>query len=82
MKKTFKAWAIDENNGFLGRYYRFGQHLAADIETGSLIPQHMEGCVTALFKTRREAQRALKRVQPWRSSTARVRRVTVTVRTT
>ena len=54
MIKQFNAWAINTNegHGFLGRYY-FGYQ----------IPKHMEGCVSALFKTRKEAREALAETQ-------------------
>ncbi len=56
MIKQFNAWAINTNEqhgkNFLGRYY-FGYQ----------IPKHMEGCVSALFKTRKEAREALSETQ-------------------
>lgn len=52
--KEFLAWAIDtrstEGHGLLGRYF-FGYHY---------IPPSSEGCIVALFKTRKIAREHLK----------------------
>lgn len=49
--KKFKAWAIDlntpEGHGLAGRYF-----------FGASVPEHLEGCVTALFKSREVARGA------------------------
>lgn len=52
IQTAFLAWAITTNESegrgnFYGRYYFGG------------VPKHMEGCVKTLFKTRREARKAL-----------------------
>lgn len=70
--KEFTAWAIDtqstEGHGLLGRYF-FAHN----------IPPSAEGCKTALFKTRREAREARKRVfndytpSTWRPKVIKVR---------
>jgi len=53
--KTFIAWVIKtndpENLGFIGRYWGF--------EKIEHIPEKLEGCRVALFKTRKIARRNL-----------------------
>ena len=53
--KSYTGWAIEtrseEGHGLLGRYWHFEGGL-------SHIPAHMEGHLTALFCTRREARAA------------------------
>ena len=48
--ERFLAWAVDlntaEGHGLAGRYF-----------FGNPVPEHMEGCVTSLFKTRAAALR-------------------------
>lgn len=64
----FKAWAIELTNGALaGRYYFAYQNP---------IPKHVEGCVIALFDTRKEARIASK--QTFHPTS--VRRVAVQIR--
>jgi len=73
-EETFLAWAIntnsDEGHGFSGRYF-----------FGANIPKHMEGCVIALFKKRKEAKEALSILKmgynPW--SKVSVSRVKVSI---
>ena len=52
-QESFDAWAIDtrsdEGHGLIGRYWYFG-------DKPPVIPVHMEGCQTALFKTRQLAR--------------------------
>lgn len=59
--KEFTAWAIDtqspEGHGLLGRYF-FAHN----------IPPSAEGCVTALWTTRREAREALHTAFGWTGS--------------
>ena len=77
--KTFTAWAINTNYididgekypDFIGRYWGFGK-----IER---IPEKLEGCRVALFKTRKIARRNLQ----WVKSSfpkAKVKKVHVTI---
>lgn len=66
--KSFKAWAIELNSGaFAGRYYFAYQNP---------IPKHMEGCIFALFDTRKEARKASKTT----FYKSHVRRVAVQIR--
>ena len=72
--KTFTAWAIKtndpENLGFIGRYWWF--------EKIEYIPEKLEGCRVALFKTRKIARRNLQ----WVKSSfpkAKVKKVHVTI---
>ena len=55
MREAFTAWAVDsrskEGHGLLGRY--FFSHC---------IPPSAEGCLIALFPTRRQARQAIKDV--------------------
>jgi len=57
--KTFTAWTIKtndpENLGFIGRYWWF--------EKIEHIPEKLEGCRVALFKTRKIARRNLQWVK-------------------
>jgi len=85
MKKQFKAWAIETNDAtvlnkkivrstFLGRYY-FHQ---------SKIQPSNEGCTIALFDTRKEARKALRKMKNGHyvaHPNAAVRRVRVTIET-
>jgi len=82
MKKEFTAWAINTNYvdidgtkkpGFIGRYWWF--------EENGHIPEKLEGCQVALFKTREIARKNL----PWAKSAfphAKVKKVNVTVEET
>lgn len=81
--KEFIAWAVDSRSdgghGLLGRYWGFGN-------SSRIIPPHMEGCVTALYKTRELAREGAKDVRgdgieytPFPK--ARAVKVRVTVRT-
>ena len=58
--KTFTAWAIKtndpENLGFIGRYWWFKWWFE---ETAEHIPEKLEGCRIALFKTKKIARRNL-----------------------
>ena len=72
--KTFTAWVIKtndpENLGFIGRYWWF--------EETEHIPEKLEGCRVALFKTRKIARRNLQ----WVKSSfpkAKVKKVHVTI---
>ena len=77
--KTFTAWAINTNYididgekypGFIGRYWWF--------EETEHIPEKLEGCRVALFKTREIARRNLQ----WVKSSfpkAKVKKVHVTI---
>ena len=72
--KTFTAWTIKtndpENLGFIGRYWGF--------EKIEHIPEKLEGCRVALFKTRKIARRNLQ----WVKSSfpeAEVKKVHVTI---
>jgi hypothetical protein len=60
MNLVFQAWAIDtqskEGHGLIGRYWWFD-------EKSRNIPEHMEGCRFALFKTRDAARKNLARVK-------------------
>lgn len=73
MKEIFKAWAIDtrsdEGHGFIGRYWWHRGEL----------PDHLEGCETALFKTRAIARQYLPDVTRHSFPRAQVVRVRVTV---
>lgn len=72
--KPFIAWAIDtqstEGHGLLGRYF-----------FDSLIPRHpsLEGCVTALFKSRAIARQYCGRVSKSDTWTPKVIQVKVTI---
>ena len=51
MKGTFNAWAIDTGeDSFIGRYWWFEGR--PPVYRPSTIPDHLEGCRVALFKTR------------------------------
>ena len=56
MKRMFKSWAIDthtkEGHGFIGQYWWFGG-------SAPMIPIHMLGTGTALFRTRQDARNYL-----------------------
>ena len=58
--KTFIAWAVDshseEGHGLLGRYWWFDN-------SHQNIPPHLEGCITALYKTRKLAREGAKSVR-------------------
>lgn len=60
MKNKFSAWAIDtkstEGHGLIGRYW----HFKPDQQK---IPEHLEGCKTALFKTRKIARENISSVK-------------------
>jgi hypothetical protein len=73
-EKNFLAWAIDlntnEGHGFAGRYF-----------WANPLPEHLEGCVTALFKTRAIARRQLIYARQGNVfANARVVRVEVTIK--
>ena len=73
-QKQFLAWAIDlntkEGHGFAGRYF-----------FGKPVPEHMEGCETALFKTRVVARETLGYVREGNVfPNARAVRVEVTIK--
>lgn len=81
--KSYSGWAIDlntkEGHGLIGRYFWTAQ-------TSRNIPPHMEGHVTALYKTRREAREVLRAMKEQAAkhnfsawSTARVRKVNVII---
>lgn len=77
-KKTFHAWGIDlstsDSGALAGRYWWFH-------EPGNfpVIPQHLEGCRTALFKTRKIARENLKYAKSPHLPKARVVKVNVTL---
>ena len=58
VRKEFTAWAIDTNSdeghSFIGRYWKSKSNVQ-----WPYIPTHLEGCKTALFKTRALARIAL-----------------------
>ena len=77
--KTFTAWAINANYididggkypGFIGRYWGF--------EKIEHIPEKLEGCQVALFKTREIAKKNLRWVKG-AFPKARVKKVHVTI---
>lgn len=77
MEETFIAWAIDtrseEGHGLIGRYWWFNNKAPT-------IPTHMEGCKTAIFKTRALAKEGLSSVKKTFEN-ARVVKVKVTIET-
>jgi len=58
--RKFIAWAVEsrskEGHGLLGRYWKFGN-------SHQDIPPHLEGCVTALYRTRKLAREGAKSVR-------------------
>ena len=75
MKKEFEAWAIstmsEEGHGLIGRYWWFEGK-------SPVIPCHLEGCQTALFKIRSLAREGLVSVRRGFEK-ARVVKVKVTI---
>ena len=85
MNYQFNAWAIntmsEEGHSWLGRYWRFK-------DMPPRLPEHMEGCHVALFKTRKIARENLKSVRGepndgkfYAFPKARVERVRITIDT-
>ena len=77
--EPFIAWAVDtrskEGHGMLGRYSHF-------VNSHRNIPPHLEGCITALFKTRALAREAVKGMKndayvPWPKARAIQVKVTI-----
>lgn len=73
--KAFTAWVIDTNSkeghGLIGRYWNFGH-----VPTG--IPEHMEGCLSAMFTTREIARKNLPSVKDsFPGATVRKARVSI-----
>lgn len=79
IRKTYKGWAINLNSGeghsLLGRFHWHDGKCWR-------IPPHLEGHVTALYATRREAREELRRMKSHPKTVwpnARVERVTVDI---
>ena len=77
MEEVFTAWAIDtrseEGHGLIGRYWWFNGKFPE-------IPPHLEGCKTALFKTRALARQGLGSVKRcWKNARVVKARITIEV---
>jgi len=73
----FTTWAIDtrsdEGHGLIGRYWWFNR-------SAPQIPAHLEGCKTALFKTRELARAGLPSVREYSFPKAKVVKVDVIIK--